>query len=105
MNSTNKKILLGVLVGALIGALSVIVAPRLLVGRAEAQVVTSTWRCFVADRLPNVNDAMSWRGAANIAQGLNVVAQRVAEGTVVSTGYPIGGGPGTQWTPVICIKY
>lgn len=73
----------------------------------SAQAEAGVWGCFVVDRLPDVQEAMDWKGAKAAADGLNKVAASSPSGTILTVQYPVGGGgwQGTQSdVGLICVK-
>jgi len=70
-----------VLFGMILGCGAAAVSP---IARGWAQQPAGRWDCFVVDRFPDVDDARSWDGAANITAGLNKVAAHVTAGTVLA---------------------
>ncbi|HET7541319.1 MAG TPA: hypothetical protein VFK05_15685 [Polyangiaceae bacterium] len=86
-----------VLFGMILGCGAASVAP---IARSWAQQPAGRWECFVVDRFPDVEDARSWSGAANITAGLNRVARQVASGTILNL-TPKSGGAAS----VACVKY
>lgn len=73
-----------------------------------AQAEAGLWGCFVVDRLPDVQEAMDWKGAKNAAEGLNKVAATSPSGTILTVQYPTGGGGWSGSTQsdvgLICVK-
>ena len=88
-----------VLVGLVVGCGAAAVAPM---ATTWAQPRVGEWDCFVVDRFPDVGDARSWDGAANIRYGLNHVARHVPPGTVLSV-TPKSGSH--NYASVACVKY
>lgn len=76
-----------------------------LVQKAEAG---GGWTCYVVDRLPDEAKAADWRGAVNVAEGLNKVSPGSPAGTLLTVQYPTAGGGwgGTSQSDVglICAK-
>lgn len=87
-----------VLFGMILGCAATVVSP---IARGWAQQPAGRWDCFVVDRFPDVDDARSWSGAANITAGLNQVATHVPAGTVLSVNPKSGGA----YPSVACVKY
>jgi len=85
-----------VLVGVVIGCGAAAVAPA---ATSWAQP-SGRWECFIVDRFPDIDDARSWEGAANIAAGLNRAASHVPAGTTLPLAPKSGG-----YASVACIKY
>lgn len=76
-------------------------------GISLARAADGGWQCYVVDRLENPKDAGEWKGAVEVAQGLNSVAASVAAGTLLSVQYPVtsGFGGGLQSdVGLICVK-
>ncbi|MCP4805602.1 MAG: hypothetical protein GY913_10980 [Proteobacteria bacterium] len=73
-----------------------------------AQAEAGLWGCYVVDRLPDVKEAMGWKGATNTADGLNKVATSSPAGTILTVQYPTGGGGWSGSTQsdvgLICVK-
>jgi hypothetical protein len=69
----------------------------------SAQPQAGEWDCFVVDRFPDVADARSWDGSANIRTGLNQVARHVPAGTVLAV-TPKTSSNGS-YPSVACVKY
>ena len=86
-----------VLFGMILGCGAASVAPM---ARSWAQQPAGPWHCFVVDRFPDVEDARTWPGAANISAGLNKVAPQIASGTILNL-TPKSGGAAS----VACVKY
>jgi hypothetical protein len=84
-----------VLVGVAFGCGAAVVAPVVV---SHAQPHAGSWDCFVVDRLPDLNAARSWKGAAGITAGLNEAAPGVVAGTMISV---MPGGPTSS---VVCVK-
>lgn len=64
------------------------------------------WGCYVVDRMPDMKEAGSWKGAAKVADGLNEVAAGASSGTVLSVNYPTASNFTTAQSDVgmICVK-
>lgn len=60
-----------------------------LVQKAEAG---GGWKCYVVDRLPDPAKAADWRGAVNVAEGLDKVSPGSPSGTLLTVQYPTAGG-------------
>ena len=101
MNKTSAVSLL--LVGIALGCGAATVAPT-AASWADTGSASGAWACYVVDRFPDIQDARSWEGAANIERGLNLTAQNVASGTIVPL-IPEGGGGGQSYPSVACIKH
>ena len=98
--------LLAVLVGFGLG-LGLAVAAPALAAKASGSPVSGEWRCYVNDRLPDLDEAAGWRGATKMAEGLNAAAQHTAAGTVVTASYPVastGFGNASGSTSITCVK-
>jgi len=86
-----------VLFGMILGCGAAAVAP---IARSWASPPGGHWECFVVDRFPDIEDARTWSGAANVTAGLNKVATQVASGTILNL-TPKSGGAAS----VACVKY
>lgn len=82
-----------------------------LAGKDEDAVsgvpTSGKWQCYVNDRFPDLSAAASWRGAINMAEGLNQAAAHSPVGTVITASYPAaatGFGNAAGFTSVSCVK-
>jgi hypothetical protein len=87
----------------------------LLAGYIVATPTTATaagggsWQCYVADRLPDTKEAMNWKGATNVTDGLNAAAPTSPPGTIITLQYPTAGGSGWSGSTrsdvgLICVR-
>jgi hypothetical protein len=88
-----------VLLGMILGCGATALSP---IASSFAQQPAGRWDCFVVDRFPDVEEARSWSGAANIAAGLNTAAKHVAAGTVLAVTPKSSSG---SYPSVACVKY
>ena len=68
------------------------------VARMQTASAAGAWRCYVADRLPDLESAGSWGKTADVGRGLDRVAGHAASGTILT----MQANPSTSW---ICVKY
>ena len=54
----------------------------------EARAASSTWACYVVDRLDDLEGARARKGSEKAAQGLNTIAASVPVGTTIAAQYP-----------------
>ena len=75
-------------------------------GMNTAQASDGGWSCYVVDRMPDMKEAGSWKGATKVAEGLNQAAPSAAAGTVLSVSYPTASNFATAQADVgmICVK-
>ncbi len=75
-------------------------------GVPTAEAGDGGWGCYVVDRMPDMKEAGSWKGATKVADGLNEVASAAAPGTVLSVSYPTAANFTTAQSDVgmICVK-
>jgi hypothetical protein len=88
-----------VLGGMILGCGATAVAP---IAKGWAQAPAGRWACYVVDQFPDLEEARSWEGAANITAGLNRVAPNTPAGTVLAL-TPKTHGSGS-YASVACVK-
>ena len=78
----------------------------------ESKAGDGGWTCYVADRFPDMDEAATWKGSVQVAEGLNKVASHVSSGEIlvlelpVKKGWGMMGGGGDAGAPsVVCVKH
>jgi hypothetical protein len=85
-----------VLVGVALGCGAAAIVP---IATSQAQSLQGKWDCFVVDRLPGLDAARSWEGAANIKEGFDRAAPNTATGTMIAV------TPSSGRASVACVKH
>ncbi len=67
---------------------------------------SGSWKCYVVDRLPELADASEWKGAVNVADGLNAASPNTPSGTILSVSHPTSAAAFSNRADVgmVCVK-